>query len=108
MRCIEVKVNGALLWRAGVENASMIGPILHGAMAGDGPAGIRVAGMCDLSDERTAHVYWCEDHPVAGGDVVTFAFVESDAPTPPTDIVPTDSPEYLEEQRQFAEFEKSF
>jgi hypothetical protein len=108
MRCIDVQVNGALLWRAGVENASMIGPMVHGAMAGDSPAGIRLAGMCDLPDDRNAHVSWCEEHPLAAGDVVSFAFVEADSATPPAEVVATDSAEYLEEQRKFAEFEKSF
>ena len=63
--------------------------------------------MCDLSGERTAHVHWCDDHQLVAGDVVAFGFVESDEPSTPAQIVGTDSPEYLEEQRQFAEFEKS-
>ena len=64
--------------------------------------------MCDLEQGRAAHVYWCENVAVGEGDTVAFKFTESDRVTSPEQIIPTDSPEYVEEQRVFAESMKNF
>ena len=108
MKCIEIEVNGVLRWRAGIENASMLTPMVHGSMAGDAPAGVRVAGMCDLPGDRAAHVHWAHDDPLRAGDTVVFRFADADDPSPPAEVTATDSPEYLEEQRQFAEIERNY
>lgn len=97
-----------LCWRAGIENATVLSTMLHGAMAGASPAGVRVAGMCELPEKRSAHVSWAENHSLQAGDVVKFRFAESHAPSPPIEILATDSEEYIEGQRKFAEIEKSF
>jgi hypothetical protein len=109
MVCIEVKLNGHLLRMAGIKDASLISPMVSGYIGGDMPASLMLSGMCDLPDDRAAHVYWAPDElDLKSGDVVTFKFVESDDPTKPERIVLTDSPEYIEEQRQFTEMKKSF
>jgi len=103
MRAIDIVVNGQLKWRAGIANASILAPYLHAWVGDESPASIGVSGMCDLEQGRIAHVRWCEGFPVAEGDTVVFRFVDSDEPTPPAEIIPTDSPAYLEEQRAFTE-----
>lgn len=110
MVCIEVRLNGQLLRRAGITDASLISPMLSGYVGGEVPASLMLSGMCDLPDDRAAHVYWTPDDEVElkSGDVVTFKFVESDEPTKPERIVPTDSPEYIEEQRQFTKMKETF
>lgn len=108
MRAIEVAVNGKLLWRLGIRNASIIAPSLRAGVADDSPASLMVSAMCDLDEERAAHVRWCEEWSLANGDLVAFTFVESDDVTLPEAIVPTDSPDYLEEQRDFAQWLKDF
>ena len=108
MRAIAVVVNGQLRWRAGIANASILTPLLSAWIADEAPASIRVSGMCDLEQGRTAHVHWCESFPVAKGDTVVFRFIDTDHPTPPAEIIPTDSPAHLEEQRAFAESLKTF
>src|SRR5439155_5135319 len=96
MRVIDVAVNGQLRWRAGMTNASIIAPQLSAWVADESPASLRVSGMCDLEQGRTAHVYWCESLAVAEGDTVTFTFTDSDNVTPPEEIVPRHSPEHVE------------
>jgi hypothetical protein len=109
MVCIEVELNGELFRRAGVKDASLICPMVSGYVGGDIPASLRLAGMCDLPEDRAAHVYWAPDEvDLKGGDVITFRFVESDQPTAPEQTVPTDSPEYVEEQRQFTMMKETF
>ena len=103
MRAIDVAVNGKLLWRLGIRNASIISPTVSAWVADDSPASLMVSGMCDLDERRAAHVHWCETWSLANGDLVAFKFIESDDVTPPKTIVPTDSPDYLEEQQSFAE-----
>jgi hypothetical protein len=84
-------------------NASIIAPQLSAWVADESPASLRVSGMCDLEQGRAAHVYWCDSVAVAEGDTVSFKFTDSGNVTPPDEIVPTDSPEHVEEQRAFAE-----
>src|SRR5438093_9863663 len=109
MVCIEVELNGELFRRAGVRDAALISPTVSGYVGCDIPASLTLAGMCDLPDDRAAHVSWAPDEvDLKSGDVITFKFVESDQPTEPEQIVPTDSPGYVEEQRQFAVMKESF
>ena len=108
MRAIDVAVNGQLRWRAGIAHASLITPLLGARVDDEPPASLMVSGMCDLGEGRVAHVYWCESLALAEGDTVTFTFRESTNVTPPEKIVPTDSPEYIEEQRAFAETVRDF
>src|SRR6266513_2718619 len=103
MRAIDVAVNGKLLWRLGIRNASIISPSVSAWVADDSAASLMVSAMCDLDGGRAAHVRWCETWSLANGDLVAFKFIESDDVTLPDAIVPTDSPDYLEEQRSLAE-----
>jgi hypothetical protein len=108
MRAIDVAVNGKPLWRLGIMNASIISPSVSAWVADDSPASLMVSAMCDLDEGRAAHVRWCENWPLANGDLVAFRFMDSDDVTLPEAIVPTDSPDYLEEQRSLAESLKDF
>ena len=108
MRCIALAVNGQPVCVAGIGNASMIGPSIGGAVSDEYPPMLDIRGMCELDAGRTAHVYWCENMFLKPGDCVQFAFVESPEPSPPAQVKPTDSPEYIEEQRKFEELERSF
>ena len=103
MRSIEIAVNGDVRWRAGIANAAMLAPILAARIADEAPAEIFVGGMCDLDQGRLAHVHWCAGAPLADGDVVVFRLTESENVTPPEEIVPTDSPQLMEERRAAAE-----
>lgn len=108
MRCIAIAVNGNSLCVAGITNASMIGPQIGAAVSDEYPPSLHIAGMLDIGAERTAHVYWYENYRLGPGDTVRFEFADSLVPSSPIQIKPTDSPEYLEEQRKFEEFERSF
>jgi hypothetical protein len=110
MQCIAVTVNEQLLCVAGISSALMIGPSIRAAVSAEMPPALDVRGMCQLGfdTDRPAHVYWCDNLRLKPRDCVCFAFVESPEPTPPIQIVPTDSPGYIEEQRLFKEHEKSF
>ena len=108
MRAIDIAVNGKQLWRLGISNASIISPTLSAWVADDSPASLMVSAMCDLDEGRAAHVRWCESWPLADGDLVAFKFIESDDVTPPEAVVPTDSPDYLAEQRRLADSLKDF
>src|SRR5687767_1734522 len=108
MKCLEISVNGILRWRAGIKNASMLGPRLSACVDGEHPARLMVTGMCDLPGDRVAHVYWCNELELDVGDTVSLKLVEGEDPTAPQEILATDSPEYIEEQRRFEEFETNF
>ncbi len=86
----------------------MLSPTLSSFVGDEYPACIDVSGMCDLPHERSAHVYWGEPTFLHGGDVVRIAMVESASPTLPSEVKATDSAEYVEEQRQFEEFERTY
>jgi len=105
--CIEVHLNERLICRAGVADACILNCIVGAGVGGDQPASFHVAGMLDLPEDRAAHVYWSDESALAPPDHLRIALVDSDEPSPPLRVTPTDSPEYLEEQRQFAELEKS-
>ena len=108
MHCLEVVLNGELLWRVGVENAIMLTPSLGVHACTEFPAIFDVAGMCVLPDGRDAHVYWGDSYPVKIGDILTITFVKSDWPTPPTKTMAVDDPTYVEEQRWFDEFSETY
>ena len=108
MRCVTIAVNGQSMCVAGISDALMIGPSIGGAVFDEYPPTLEIRGMCELDTNRTAHIYWCENLQLKLGHCVRFSFVESQEPSPPIEIVPTDSPEYIEEQRKFEELEKSF
>jgi hypothetical protein len=108
MICLEISLNQKLMYFAGVENAIMLSPTLSSFVGDEYPACIDVSGMCDLPDERRAHIYWGEPTFLHAGDVVRIAMVESASPTPPAKVEATDSAEYVEEQRQFEEFERTY
>jgi hypothetical protein len=107
MICFDIKLNGDLLCRAGIANASILSSILGASVDADHPADLRISGMCELSDTRTAHVYWGKERSLSSGDHIMFTLTDCENTTEPTEIKWTDSPEYLEEQRQYEEFEKT-
>ena len=108
MICIAVQRNDLPACVAGIADASLLTAIVAGGSAGDDAASFHVAGMCDLTAERTAHVYWIHETPLVSGDRLRFTLVQSDQPTTPIEVKATDSPEYLEEQRQFEEVERTW
>ena len=109
MVCIEVRLDGELFRTAGIKDASLITPRLAGFVGGETPASLTLSGMCDLAEGRAAHVYWGPDQvELKSGAVVTFRFTISQSPSSPERIVPTDSPVYIEEQREFEAYKKTF
>lgn len=108
MICLEISRNSTLLCRAGIENASMLSLHLSAFVGADYLAHLFIGGMCDLDGERTAHVNWGDIENMSAGGKVTVALINSDYPTKPIEVKATDSPEYLEEQAKFIEFDKSF
>ncbi len=108
MICIEIPLNGKLLWRAGIENATMPAPMIGSFVGSEDLADLHVSGMCDFPGERSAHVNWGEPAVLRAGDVVRFAVVDSGYPTPPSEIKAVDSPEHLEEQREFEALNSTF
>jgi hypothetical protein len=73
MICIEISLNGKLLWRAGIENATMLAPMIGSFVGSEDLADLHVSGMCELPGERSAHVDWGEPAVLRAGDVVRFA-----------------------------------
>jgi hypothetical protein len=108
MVCLDIKVNGDLVCRAGIANASILSSILGASVGADHPADLYISGMCELPEKRAAHVRWAKDRSVSSGDHITFTLIDCEDPTEPTEIVPTDSPEYLAEQANFEEFERTY
>jgi hypothetical protein len=108
MICLEVHRNNVLLTRAGMERASLISAHVGAFIGDEEPAAIHVAGMCDLDEGRSAHVYWMDFERLVVGDVLTFQIVPSEVPSPYLELKPTDSPEYVEEQAEFAELKRNY
>ncbi len=109
MVCVEVRLDGALFRKAGIKDASLITPILSGFVGDETPARLSLSGMCDLPVARAAHVYWGPDQlELKTGTEVAFRFTTCGSPTPPERIVPTDSAAYIDEQRDFEAYKKSF
>jgi len=108
MVCVEVTLDGSPFRRVGIKDASLITPTVHGFVDDEAPARLELSGMCDLGGERAAHVYWGpDDVALNDGTVVTFRLAMCEFPSPPDQVVPTDSPAYIEEQREFAALRKS-
>ncbi len=107
MKCIAIAVNGHSVCVAGIINALMIGPSIWAAVSDEHPPSLDIAGMVDIDAERAAHVYWSEEFRLKLGDMVRFEFTDSQSPSLPVQVKPTDSPEYIEEQRKFEELERS-
>ncbi len=99
MICIEISLNGGLLWHVGMENAAALGAMLNTLFRRQSSAELLASGIYRLPDGRTAGGYWGESTPVQIGDVVRFALAESDSPTQPTQLHVVDSPEWQEAQR---------
>ena len=82
MRCLEVVLNGALLCRAGIENALMYSLDLGVSLDGESPAYVSVSGMHELPDGEKIRVRWADFYPLASGDHLALTLVESKQPTP--------------------------
>lgn len=108
MICLAVYRNDVLVCNAGIADASLLSAIIASGLCDDDPATFHVAGMQDLAMERSAHVYWAHETAPSVGDRLRLSLIQSDAPSHPVEIVPTDSPEHLEEQREFEEFAKTY
>ncbi len=85
----------------------MVTAHLGGSVFGDEPASIHVAGMQELPGDRSAHVYWLEELALSVGDSLTFSPLRDAPVSEPLTVEPTDSPEYLERQRQYREFQSA-
>ena len=108
LHCLELKVNDEPPHVAGVANAIMLSVDLAGFVGADVPAALRLAGMCKVGDDRDAHVYWFHELPLKSGDRVTFRLVDSEEPSPYTELQATDSAEYLEQQSKYLEAEAAY
>lgn len=107
MRCLQVELNGALLWRAGIDQALMYS-LVFGVPAEEAPADVYVTGMYELNGGQDAHVSWGDFFPVQIGDRLAVTLVESGLPTPPAKTLAVDDPEHIEEQRQYQEFMETY
>lgn len=107
MYLLNVSLNGSPLCFAGIAEASSVSVVVGASVYGDEVASFHVAGMQELDGERMAHVYWVEEHPLNIGDVLSFVPSEGSRPSVPALVKPTDSPEYLKEQKQYDEFRAS-
>jgi hypothetical protein len=64
--------------------------------------------MCDVSDDRAAHVHWLDETPIASGDRITISLVQTEDPSAPYATQATDDEAYLKEQRWFEELNKNY
>lgn len=108
MICLSVRRNGHLICTAGIVNACLLSIHIAGGLGDDEPAFFDVSGMQDLSEERNAHVYWIRETPLSDGDHFSFSLCQSDDPSPPVEIIASDSPGWLDGQNELAEFEKTY
>ena len=109
MVCIEVRLDVEIFRTTGVKDASLLTPTISAFVGDDKPARLSLSGMCDLPGDRAAHVYWGDDEMALNdGTVVTLRFTSSESSSDPDQVVPTDSPTYVEEQREFQELKKNF
>lgn len=108
MICLELSINGRLLCRSGIDNAILLSSHLsHFVGSGDG-ATLRVNGVVELAEGTDAHVLWQVRDGLSIGDVIGFTLVDAENPTEPYEALATDSPKYVNEQKAFEEFEKTF
>ena len=109
MVCIEVSLDGKVFRTTGVQDATLLAPSISAFVGDDSPARLSLNGMCELPGERAAHLDWGDDEMSLGvGTVVTLRFTMCNSPSDPDQVVPTDSPKYVEEQREFEELKKNF
>ncbi len=107
MFAIEVSRNGSLLSCAGMAGASMVLVSMHSFVDGDTPGSIHVIGLSYLSEDRTAHVSWVDETPLAAGDRISLVLVESNTPSQPILVQPHDSAAYAEQIEQLEEQENA-
>ena len=107
MICLDISVNGSPFCRAGIERSIFLSPVLRIFVGSDDCASLSITGMRELPKDSSAHVYWPERN-LSPGDVVRFMMIDAADPISPSEIKATDSAQYLEEQRQFEEFERTF
>ena len=103
MRVFEVSRNGVVLCIAGASNADLLDVQISGDVEGPEPARLGVSGINGLPGDRSSHVCWLEQVPLAAGDQITIAFVDSESATLPAKEVAADSKEYLAEQQRLEE-----
>jgi hypothetical protein len=108
MICLIVTRNNEVVCKAGISNACLLSTILSGGLGDDDPASFHVSGMQELPGGRNAHVYWVHETAIVPGDHLVFALRECDDPSAPVEHQPTDSPDYIEQQREYQAFEKTY
>ena len=81
---------------------------MHSFIDGDTPASIHVIGLSYLSEDRTAHVLWVDETPLAAGDRISLVLVESTTPSQPILVQPHDSAAYAEQIEQLEEQENAY
>lgn len=108
MRCLQVELNGTLLWRVGIDQALMYSLVFGVSAEEEAPADVHVSGMYELPGGQDAHVSWGDFCPVQIGDRLAVTLVESGLPTPPAQTSAVDDPEYIEEQREYEEFMETY
>lgn len=84
----------------------MVGVIIGGSVFGEDAASFHVAGM-QVSEERSAHVYWLEESPLKNGDLLEISPLELASSSKPISVEWTDSAEYIEKHRQYDDFIKA-
>lgn len=103
MICAQVLRNGVLVCNAGISDACLITAHISGGRYDDDAASFAVSGMQMLPDGRKTHVYCISDTALSPTDHMSFALVESNAPSAPVEIIATDSSEYIDSQREYDE-----
>ena len=101
--CLAVHKNGKPVCVSGHSDATILTSIIGGWVGDDDAASFHVSGMCDLPDERSAHLHWVEESKLNSGDRLRFELVRSAAPSIPLTVEATDSPAYLADQAAFYE-----
>lgn len=104
MYCLTIKLNGKVVCSAGCADASFIDASVSGSIFDASPATLRVAGMKELPDDRSAHVYWVQELALQAGDSLTITPEDLPSGSDPASIVPIDSPEYEAEQKEYEDF----
>lgn len=101
MICLSVHRNGVLACNAALSGITVVTAIVAGGRDNDDPAGFHVAGMQDLPAGRHAHVYWVPETALAAGESLSFSLADCDTASTPVEIRASDTPEYLQEQRDY-------
>lgn len=104
MYCLTIRLNGKVICSASCTDAAFIDVSVHGSIFDSSPATLRVAGMQELPDNRSAHVYWVQELALQLGDILSITPEDLPSGTNPASMVSTDSPEYEAEQNECVEF----